>query len=105
VKSSPTDMFFGALADPNRRQIVERLADEGPATATVIAAEFSMSRQGAAKHLLSLADAGILEAARSGREVRYTLTEGGLEPGSQWLARIGDRWDQRLAALREHVRD
>ena len=100
-----TDMVFGALADPNRRAIVERIAGDGPATATSLASELSISRQGAAKHLAGLAEAGILEARRSGREVRFGLVEGGLEPGAAWMARVGDRWDERLEDLRRHVRD
>lgn len=96
-------LLFSALADGNRRAIVERIADRGPATATGLAQELSMSRQGAAKHLSALAEAGILDARRSGREVRFGMVDGSLEAGSRWLERVGGQWDRRLAALKEHV--
>ena len=102
--SAPSaDLVFGALADPNRRAIVEMIASGGPATPTELSAELAITRQGASKHLTSLVEAGILDAERSGREVRYALSEGGLEPGSEWLTRVGDQWGRRLGALKRHV--
>lgn len=98
-----TDLVFGALADSNRRAIVETIAGNGPATPTELSAYLSITRQGASKHLTSLVEAGVLDAERRGREVRYALVEGGLEPGTEWLSQVGDRWDRRLGALREHV--
>lgn len=98
-----TDEVFGALADPNRRLIIERLAAEGPATATTLAAELGMSRQGAAKHLANLAEAGIVTASREGREVLYELVELSLEPGADWLEGVGARWDRRLVRLKRHL--
>ena len=103
MSAPSTDLVFGALADPNRRAIVEMIANGGPATATELSAELAITRQGASKHLTSLVEAGILDAERSGREVRYALIEGGLEPGSAWLNQVGDRWEERLGALKRHV--
>ena len=105
MSASPADLIFGALADPNRRQIVELIAGRGPATPTELSADLAISRQGASKHLNSLVEAGILDAERSGREVRYGMVEGGLEPGSDWLNRVDGEWDRRLAALKRHVRE
>lgn len=97
------DRVFGALADGRRRSIVERLAARGPATATELAGELGVSRQGAAKHLAGLAGAGIVTSSRRGREVRYELAEGGLEPGAAWIERVGGEWDRRLGDLRRHL--
>lgn len=97
------DLVFGALADTNRRAIVETIAGNGPATPTELSAYLSITRQGASKHLTSLVEAGILDAERSGREVRYALIEGGLEPGAEWLSQVGDQWDRRLEALKRRV--
>ncbi len=53
---------FAALADPNRRAILATLAADGPATATDLAARLPITRQGIAKHLGLLADAGLVVA-------------------------------------------
>ena len=42
---------FAALSDPTRRQVMQALADAGPATATSLAGTFPISRQAVAKHL------------------------------------------------------
>lgn len=103
MSQARTDRVFSALADPNRRRIVESLATDGPATATALSAQIGVTRQGAAKHLASLAEAGIVVPSRSGREVRYELSSEGLDPGSQWLEQVGARWDQRLDRLKRRL--
>ena len=85
------DLVFGALADPSRRQVIDYLAEQGTATATELTGELPMTRQAVAKHLATLADAGLVESERLGRETRYRLTE------------AGEEWDERLDALRRHL--
>ena len=70
-----------------------------------MAGRLGVSRQGAAKHLASLAEAGIVAASKEGREVRYELTKRGLEPGAAWLERVGGQWDRRLASLKQKLDD
>jgi DNA-binding transcriptional ArsR family regulator len=82
---------FSALADPSRRHVIDYLAARGTATATELTGELPMTRQAVAKHLATLADAGLVAAERSGRETRYRLTQ------------VGQEWDDRLAALRDHL--
>lgn len=94
------DAVFGALADPTRRRLLAALA-EHPATATELASGLPVSRQAVMKHLGALADAGLLERQRSGREVRYLLTAAPLSDAVSWIATVGAQWDARLAALAE----
>jgi DNA-binding transcriptional ArsR family regulator len=89
--SDPLGLVFGALADANRRQVIGYLSARGTATATELTGELPMTRQAVAKHLVTLADAGLVESERQGRETRYRLTEAGAE------------WDDRLDALRRHL--
>lgn len=94
---------FAALADPTRRELVQRLADDGEATATELSAELPMSRQAVSKHLALLEDAGLVAATRAGREVRYRLNAPPLADAMAWMVQVGGRWDERLAALGRHV--
>src|SRR5205814_8220615 len=61
---------FEALADPTRREVVRRLAQGGPATATELAGDLPVTRQAVAKHLATLAEAGLVTSDRQGRETR-----------------------------------
>ncbi len=94
------DAVFAALADPTRRRLLGRLAEEQSATATELAASEPVSRQAIVKHLRSLDEAGLVTPSRTGREVRYALTPEPLEDAVGWMATVGAQWDRRLARLR-----
>lgn len=52
---------FGALSDPTRLAIVERLLAEGEHSAGEIAQPFAISKPAISKHLRVLEDAGLIE--------------------------------------------
>jgi DNA-binding transcriptional ArsR family regulator len=98
TRAPRADAVFGALADPTRRRLLSAIS-ERPATATELADGLPISRQAVVKHLAALADAGLLERERAGREVRYRVTPAPLSDAVSWIARVGGHWDDRLAAL------
>jgi DNA-binding transcriptional ArsR family regulator len=101
--TDPTGRVFDALADANRRYVLEALAERETATATELAAELPVTRQAVAKHLAALNEAGLVESRREGRETRYELTPAPLGAAMDWMVSVGADWDARLAALRKHL--
>jgi DNA-binding transcriptional ArsR family regulator len=101
---SVAEAVFAALADPNRRAILAALAAGGPATATDLAATLPLTRQGIAKHLALLTDAGLV-APEPGerRRVRYRLRSAPMRVAQQFLAALARDWDGPLEALRSHL--
>jgi DNA-binding transcriptional ArsR family regulator len=99
------DAIFDALGDATRRRLFDTVASDGPITATELAGELPVTRQAVTKHLLVLADAGLVTATRSGREKRYEAVPEALDDARIWLDDVGRRWDRRLAALHRHLRD
>lgn len=97
------DRVFAALGDAARRSLIETVAARGSATATELSAELPVTRQAVAKQLSSLADAGLLQATRAGRETRYEVTPAPLEEAVEWMVSVGVAWDERLAALRRSL--
>ncbi len=97
------DGVFGALADPTRRRLYERLVAGGPDTATNLVATVPVTRQAVVKHLQVLAEAGLVSSARHGREVRYSASPEPLTPAVGWMMATGARWDRRLDRLRERL--
>jgi DNA-binding transcriptional ArsR family regulator len=95
---------FVALADPTRRQLLERLA-MGPTTATGISAKFPVTRQAVVKHLGALEHAGMVAKERHGREVHYRLESAPLGEATAWLTNLSARWEQRLLRLKQYVEE
>jgi DNA-binding transcriptional ArsR family regulator len=95
---TPPDAVFAALADANRRRLLTTIASS-PATATELAGGLPISRQAVVKHLTALAQAGLVERERAGREVRYRVTPEPLSDAVSWMAEVGSQWDTRLASL------
>ena len=92
--------LFAALADPLRRSLLENLAEHSPRTATQLAEDYPVTRQGILKHLTILEHAGLVAIHQVGREKRYTLTPEPLEELEQWIEDIGAKWDERLLRLK-----
>ncbi len=62
------------LANPRRLEIIHRLA-QGPCEVGRLAEEIGASQPNISQHLSVLRAAGIVDAERDGREVRYRLTD------------------------------
>jgi DNA-binding transcriptional ArsR family regulator len=92
--------LFGALSDPTRRTLVERLLTKGPQTATVLAETTPLTRQAVLKHLQVLQSAGLLARERAGREVRYRVTPQPLASAVGWILDTAGQWDDRIDRLR-----
>jgi DNA-binding transcriptional ArsR family regulator len=90
---------FAALGDDHRLLLLRRLG-AGPASATALARDATISRQAVVKHLRVLEGAGLVEAHRTGREVVFAVRPDGLARTARWLDDIAAAWDRRLADLR-----
>ena len=94
------DRLWAAIADPTRQQLLDRILAAGDATATALARDLPITRQGIAKHLAVLERAGLVEASRSGREVRFSVRQDRLDRATRHMAQILASWDERLAAIK-----
>ena len=81
------DRAFAALADPTRRDVIERLG-AGSATITELAAPYGMSLTGMKKHIAVLEHAQLVSTAKVGRARRCQLVPYAFEPISVWLTRL-----------------
>jgi len=94
------DELFAALAEPNRRLLLEHLSTHGVATATRLAAELPVTRQAVAQHLAVLENVDLVSSARAGRERRYTVHVEPLTAAASWMNQVAALWDTRLAAIK-----
>jgi DNA-binding transcriptional ArsR family regulator len=94
------EVVLGALADTTRRQILDRLARIGEATATTLAAEMSVTRQAVVQHLAILETACLVKGQRIGRERRFVVCPQRLTETARWMDSLATQWDSRLAAIK-----
>jgi DNA-binding transcriptional ArsR family regulator len=102
IMSNP--MPYHAIADANRRRILDLLRDQGPLRAGDIVAHLShISQPAVSKHLRVLREAELVRDVRDGRERWYHLNPDPLHQVAQWLQHYGPLWDSRLATLKQLV--
>jgi DNA-binding transcriptional ArsR family regulator len=92
------DATFGALADPTRRAILERLR-HGEATVTELAEPFRMSMPAISKHLKVLERAGLISRGRDAQRRPCRLTGAGLRSAHDWTEGFRQAWEERFSAL------
>ena len=95
--------IFSALAAPMRRELLLNLAKNSPRTATDLAEEHPITRQGILKHLNILEEAGLVAVHQVGREKQYTLNPEPFGELEQWINAIGAIWDARLLRVKAFV--
>ena len=102
VKYSALDRTFAALADPTRREILERLSD-GPASVSELAQPFGMSMPGLLKHVRILEQARLVTTQKRGRVRQCQLDPGHLDDAEQWIQTYRRRWERRLDRLGNYL--
>jgi len=93
---------FRALADPSRRQILDRLL-AGDASVNELAAGFATSRPAISSHLRVLRKATLVVERREGRQRIYSLNPQPMSRADAWLGKYRAFWAARLQALKQFV--
>jgi DNA-binding transcriptional ArsR family regulator len=101
MQLQPLDRMFLALADPNRRGMVEQLSN-GPATVKQLATPARMRLPSAVKHLKVLEQSGIVISNKVGRTRTYRIRVAALRAITAWARNREAAWNaafDRLAAV------
>lgn len=100
------DAVFKALADPSRREILDRLFRQDGQTLNALCADFAMSRFGVMKHLRQLEEAGLVVARRDGREKRHYLNPVPIRLiHDRWVSKFAQPWSAGLSDLKKQLED
>ncbi len=82
------DTVFAALADPTRRRILSMLLEDDMAV-TDVAEPFEMSLAAISKHLMILANAGLISQEKRGRVKWCKLEPDALRDAYVWMQGFG----------------
>jgi DNA-binding transcriptional ArsR family regulator len=90
--------IFGALSDPTRLAVIERLA-LGPASVSELSHPFGLKGPSFLKHLRVLESAGLIRTRKKGRVRSAWLEPDALRWVEDWVARHRREWERRLDDL------
>jgi DNA-binding transcriptional ArsR family regulator len=91
---------FAALGDATRLKLVAVLCAGGAFSITQLTAETDISRQAVTKHLLTLAEAGVVRDVRQGRERLWHIEPARIAEAKRSLDAIAQSWENALGRLK-----
>lgn len=95
---------FQAIADPTRRQIIEKIAG-GPMNLNAIAESFDSSRQAISKHIQILTECGLVVVTQKGRERYCEVRLEQLDEVASWVTQSKKQWLQQFEKLDHYLKD
>jgi DNA-binding transcriptional ArsR family regulator len=102
VKSSTLDRTLDAIADPTRRDILDRLG-HGPASVSELARPYDISLPGLLKHVRILEEARLVQTSKNGRTRQCRLGDARLDDVEQWVDSYRKRWEGRLDRIESYL--
>ncbi|HQQ97058.1 MAG TPA: metalloregulator ArsR/SmtB family transcription factor [Cyclobacteriaceae bacterium] len=93
---------FQAIADPNRRKIIELLSRK-PLTLNAIAEEFRISRPAVSQQIKHLTECGIVQVEQVGRQRYCVIKPQSLVPAFLWLEQYQKQWESRIDSFEKYV--
>ena len=100
------DLVFKALADHNRRVILDRLFEQDGQSLQALCRHVEFSRQGLSKHLVLLEEAGLVVSQFQGREKKHFLNPIPIQNvAERWLAKYSHAQLTAITALKEALEE
>lgn len=90
---------FRALAEPQRRKVVEILAHRGKLNASQICQEFDVTPQAISQHLRVLREAKVLRMEKSAQRRIYSFDPRSVLQIQTWTANVARQWSGRQDRL------
>lgn len=91
------DRVFKSLADPTRRELLDRLHERDGQSLTDLCGQLDMSRQAVTKHLALLVEAELVVTVRRGREKLHHIN-------ALPIIEIDEQWFSKYKADRQRAR-
>ena len=107
-KIAPADLasavpLFAALGDETRLKLLARLSGGRRESITSLSADSSLTRQAVTKHLIVLANAGLVSDEHRGREHMWQYVPQTVVDASEFLEQISRQWNDALDRLKSLV--
>jgi DNA-binding transcriptional ArsR family regulator len=98
ARAATTTDAFNAVAEPQRRQILDLLA-VGELPVNDLVALLGVAQPQVSKHLKVLREVGLVHVRDEGRQRLYRLNGRSLKPIHDWVSNYREAWEERFQAL------
>jgi DNA-binding transcriptional ArsR family regulator len=98
------DRLFIALADVNRRAMVDRLSS-GPASVSDLARPLGIALPSALKHLAILEAGGVVRSDKAGRVRTFHIKSSAFRLLEAWVAKRNAMWNRQFDALDQYLKE
>jgi len=104
ARAATTTDAFNAVAEPRRREILDRLAD-GERSVGELVEELGLAQPQVSKHLKVLREVGLVQVRDEGRNRFYRLDGTPLKQIHDWVGAYAQQWEERFEALDDVLED
>jgi DNA-binding transcriptional ArsR family regulator len=102
ARRATTSDVFNAVAEPQRRDILNLLAG-GEQSVNEIVAALGLKQPQVSKHLRVLREVALVDMRESGQKRLYRLNGAGLQPIHAWVAPFEHFWNEQLDRLDNYL--
>ncbi len=93
---------FNAVAEPQRRAILELLASEERPVGELVR-RLQVTQPSVSKHLRVLRDVGLVQVRRNGRNMLYRTNAAGIQPLHDWAGAFERHWRRQLQRVKQRA--
>jgi DNA-binding transcriptional ArsR family regulator len=104
ARASTTSDVFNAVAEANRREILDALSSGEKAVGAIVD-DLALSQPQVSKHLRVLSEVGLVRCRAEGRRRLYRLEPSRLQPFHEWLAKYEQAWNERMDRMDDYLKD
>lgn len=98
ARAATTTDAFNAVAEPQRRRILDLLAG-GERPVNAIVERLALTQPQVSKHLRVLREVGAVQVRDDGRRRLYRVNGAALKPIHDWVKAYEHSWEQRFEAM------
>lgn len=101
-RAATSSDVFNAVAEPQRRAILEFIAGDERAVSEIVDA-LELAQPSVSKHLRVLRDVGLVSARRDGKQMLYRTNATELKPLYEWAGMFERLWRNQLQRIKERA--
>ncbi len=98
------NLVFAALANPDRRKMLDLLRDGARPAGDLVAAFPDLPQPAVSRHLRTLREAGLVTASPRAQQRFYSIEPTKLREVDAWVSRYREFWSGKLDSLSSHLK-